>query len=191
MGDGNDNETLASKLDSRAMARPPPSDASFPLFRAIVSLQGERPGEVLDILRLMWTIEHDLNTLSQRMEGHQGIPGSHRAVLRYVSLFPGISASKLSELLQLHPSTLSGVFKQLVAKGLLERREDPDDARRARLHPTPQGQSLLGETLGTVDAVIERVVARSTTAELQATREVLQRLAFELQAELSPPTPHE
>lgn len=161
-----------------------PADASFPLFRAIVALQGERPGEVLDILRLMWTIEHDLNVLSQRMEGHQGIPGSHRAVLRYVSLFPGVSAGKLSELLQLHPSTLSGVFKQLAAKNLLERREDPDDARRARLYPTPTGLAVLGESVGTVDAVIERVVARSTPAELNATREVLQRLALELQAEL-------
>jgi DNA-binding MarR family transcriptional regulator len=165
------------------MARSP-SDASFPLFRAIVALQGERPGEVLDILRLMWTIEHDLNVLSQRMEGHQGIPGSHRAVLRYVSLFPGISASKLSELLQLHPSTLSGVFKQLASKDLLERREDLDDARRARLFPTPAALSVLDESIGTVDAVIERVVARSTPAELQATRAVLQRLAFELQTEL-------
>jgi MarR family transcriptional regulator, organic hydroperoxide resistance regulator len=160
------------------------ADVSFPLFRAIVALQGERPGEVLDILRLMWTIEHDLNVLSQRMEGHQGIPGSHRAVLRYVALFPGISASKLAELLQLHPSTLSGVFKQLISKNLLQRREDPDDARRARLYPTPTGMSVLGESMGTVDAVIERVVARSTPAELNAAREVLQRLAFELQAEL-------
>ena len=162
------------------------ADASFPLFRAIVALQGERPGEVLDILRLMWTIEHDLNQLSKQMEGHQGIPGSHRAVLRYVSLFPGISASKLAELLQLHPSTLSGVFKQLVSKNLLERREDPDDARRARLYPAPTGLAVLGQSLGTVDAVIERVVARSTPAELNAAREVLQRLACELQAELGP-----
>jgi DNA-binding MarR family transcriptional regulator len=166
------------------MARPPPADHPFPLFRAIAALQGERPGEVLDILRLMWTIEHDLNVLSRRMEGNQGIPGSHRAVLRYVSLFPGISASKLSELLQLHPSTLSGVFKRLVTDGMLERREDPDDARRARFHPTPEGQAVLATAAGTVDAVIERVVAGSTTEELQATREVLQRLAFELQSEL-------
>lgn len=167
------------------MARSP-ADASFPLFRAIVALQGERPGEVLDILRLMWTIEHDLNVLSRRMEGHQGIPGSHRAVLRYVSLFPGVSASKLAELLQLHPSTLSGVFKQLIAKNLIERREDPDDARRARLYPTPTGMAVLGDSIGSVDAAIERVVARSTPAELNVAREVLQRLAFELQAELDP-----
>lgn len=165
------------------MARTP-TDASFPLFRAIVALQGEGPGEVLDILRLMWTIEHDLNVLSHRMEGRLGIPGSHRAVLRYVSLFPGISASKLSELLQLHPSTLSGVFKQLVSKNLLERREDPDDARRARFHPTPEGTTVLGQSMDAVEAVIERVVAGSTPADLNVTREVLQRLAFELQAEL-------
>jgi DNA-binding MarR family transcriptional regulator len=161
----------------------PPADASSPLFSAIAALQGERPGEVLELLRLMWTIEHDLNKLSQRMQENLGIVGSHRAVLRYVSLFPGISASKLAEMLQLHPSTLSGVFKQLVAKNLLERREDPDDARRARFHPTPAGMALLSESMGTVDAVIERVVAGSTPAELQATRAVLQRLATELQAE--------
>jgi len=173
------------------MARPPPADHPFPLFAAITALQGERPGEVLDILRLMWTIEHDLNALSQRMEGTQGIPGSHRAVLRYVSLFPGISASKLSELLQLHPSTLSGVFKRLVSDDLLERRECPDDARRARFYPTSKGEAVLEMMAGTADAVIERVVARSTPEELRVTREVLQRLACELQAELCEDNSHE
>ncbi len=166
------------------------ADSSFPLFRAIVALKGEHLGEVLDILRLMWTIEHDLNVLSQQTQGHEGIAGSHRAVLRYVSLFPGISAGKLAEMLQLHPRTLSGVFKKLLAKNLIERREDPNDARRARFHPTPSGMAVLGESLGSVEAVIERVVARSTSAELHATREVLQRLACELQAELGPNAPN-
>lgn len=161
-----------------------PTDDKPSLFGAVSAKLGEGSGDALDILRLMWTIEHDLNTLSRRMESRQGVAGSHRAVLRYVSLFPGISAGKLSELLQLHPSTLSNVFKRLSAAGLLQRRDDEDDARKRRLHVTDAGKAILQETQGTVDAVIERVVAGSQPDQIRATRELLQKLARELQNEL-------
>lgn len=164
---------------------PAPDEPQWPLFAAVKDLLGERSGDALDILRLMWTIEHDLNTLSRRMEMRQGVSGSHRAVLRYVALFPGISAAKLCELLQLHPSTLSNVFKRLQGSGLVERVEDPDDRRRARLQPTTAGIDLLRRSAGTVDAVIERVVLNSPAERLHATREVLQRIAIELQQELA------
>ena len=55
---------------------------------------------------------------------------------------PGITASQLGSLLDLHSSNLVGMVKQLTERGLIDRRPHPDDVRALGLYPTAQGQSL-------------------------------------------------
>src|ERR1041384_3036504 len=84
---------------------------------------------VLDFMRLLWSIEHGLQRMSKRMEGELGITGPQRLVLRVVGRFPNLSASELAHIVRLHPSTITGILKRLVARGLLERTADPADTR--------------------------------------------------------------
>ena len=88
---------------------------------------------VLDFMRLLWDIEHGLQSTSKRMRSTLGITGPQRLVLRVVSQFPGMSAAEAAHVVRLHPSTLTGVIQRLVDKGLLVRDRDPDDTRRMRL----------------------------------------------------------
>ncbi|OOY05537.1 MarR family winged helix-turn-helix transcriptional regulator [Thioclava sp. F28-4] len=58
------------------------------------------------------------------------------SVMRFVGRNPGVSARAAADACRLPTSNFARVLKGLVAKGLLERRSDPQDARIAHLHPT-------------------------------------------------------
>jgi predicted ArsR family transcriptional regulator len=73
---------------------------------------------VLDFLRLLWSIEHRLQSTSKRMGTTLGITAPQRLVLRIVSQYPDISAGELAHVVRLHPSTITGILQRLVAKGL-------------------------------------------------------------------------
>src|SRR6201995_2538103 len=81
----------------------------------------------LDFLRLLWSVEHHLQSTSKFMGARIGITGPQRLVLKVVALYPGISATEVAELLRLHPSTITGILQRLATKRLLLRAKDPID----------------------------------------------------------------
>ncbi len=138
-------------------------------------------GATLDFMRVLWAVDHALQSRSKRMEAEVGITGPQRLVLRLVGRFPEKSAGQLAELLQIHPSTLTGVLKRLVARGALGREIDPHDARRMRLELTDSGKQLDAHQAGTVELAVRRALARVDSEQIAAAREVLLALAEELQ----------
>src|SRR2546428_6839463 len=102
--------------------------------------KGPPLGGVLDFMRLLWAVDHALQSASKRMESAFGMTGPQRLVVRIVGRFPGIAAGRVAEILHVHPSTLTGVLKRLEARGILQRKPDPRDARRALFLLTRQGR---------------------------------------------------
>ena len=137
-------------------------------------------GEALEFMRLVWAVDHGLQSLSKRMEATLGLTGPQRLVVRLVGRFPGISAGKLAQLMHVHPSTLTGVLKRLEKRGLLERKSDPLDARRALFQLTQAGRTLDVPASGTVEAAVTRVLGRMSRARILGAQEVLTALADEL-----------
>src|SRR5215211_6021287 len=135
--------------------------------------EGAPLGEVLEFMRLLWSIDHGLQTTSKRMEVTLGITGLQRMVLRLVGRLPRISAGRLARLLHVHPSTLTGVLKRLDEKALLVRGVDPLDARRALFTLTARGRALDVPATGTVEAAVQRALARISGAKIATAREVL------------------
>ncbi len=142
--------------------------------------QGPALGRVLDFMRLLWALDHGLQSTSKRMEATLGVTGPQRLVLRIVGQFPGTSAGEVASILHIHPSTLTGVLKRLQARGLIEREPDPTDARRSRLKLTAQGQVLNRTRSGTVEAAVRRVLAQLEPDKVQVVQEVLGLLAEEV-----------
>src|SRR5437016_12619726 len=99
-------------------------------------------GAVLDFMRLLWAVDHSLQSASKRMESTFGITGPQRLVVRIVGRFPGIAAGRVAEILHVHPSTLTGILKRLEMRGILQRPADPRDARRALFGLTAKGRKL-------------------------------------------------
>jgi len=142
-----------------------------------------RLGQTLDFLRLLWALDHALQSRSKRMNASYGVTGPQRLVLRVVARYDGLSAGELARLLFLHPSTISVVLGRLVERGLVTRTNDPDDHRRAVLRLTAAGRGLDGARTGTVEGPVVRALQRLSSADLAATRRVLTGLLDELRRE--------
>jgi DNA-binding MarR family transcriptional regulator len=134
----------------------------------------------LKLLRVLWALDHALNARSKAMGREIGLTGPQRTALRLVGLSPGISSGELAAELHLHPSTLTGVLERLVRRGLLERKADPFDARRALLRLTPAGAKLLQRRKNTIEEVVRIALQKESKAELRTLVEVLARITAAL-----------
>ena len=135
---------------------------------------------VLDFMRLLWSIEHRLQSTSKLMEADLGVTGPQRLVLRIVSRSPGISAGELAHAVRLHPSTITGILQRLVRKGLLVRDHDPTDSRRVRLRVRDRARPLTRWSAGTVESAVASVLERISSRRLQHARQVLLSIAAAL-----------
>jgi len=140
---------------------------------------GEPLGPVLEFMKLLWALDHGLQSTSKRMEASYGITGPQRLVVRIVGRFPGISAGALAEVLHVHPSTLTGVLRRLETRGIIQRKADPGDARRALFGLTPRGRKVDTLRAGTVESAVRRVLAR-LPAEAAAAQRILSAITSEL-----------
>ena len=139
-----------------------------------------RLGPVLEFMRALWALDHALQSASKRMETRLGVTAPQRLVVRIVGRFPGISAGEVAEILHVHPSTLTGVLKRLEARGIVNRRTDPTDARRALLALTARGRELDRLRSGTVEAVVRRVLQRLPSGSVRSARALAEALTAAL-----------
>ena len=144
-----------------------------------------RLGRVLEFMRVLWAVDHALQSTSKWMEVLLGVTGPQRLVIRMIGCFPGVSAGALAELLHVHPSTLTGVLRRLADRGAIRRTADPHDSRRALFWLTTRGLRVDRLRSGTVEAAITRALGRASARNLGAARGMLTRVALELDREVA------
>lgn len=142
-----------------------------------------RLGKVLDFMRLLWSVDHGLQSLSKRMDARLGVTGPQRLVIRIVGRFPDISPGEIADILKVHKSTLTGVLQRLEERGLIERKASPEDRRRALVRLTAAGQKVNAVRSGTVEAALRRAINKLPVDKLAAAEAVLASIASELQRE--------
>jgi DNA-binding MarR family transcriptional regulator len=143
-------------------------------------------GKVLDFMRLIWALDHGLQSLSKRMQATLGLTGPQRVALRVLGRRPGISAGALADVLRLHPSTLTGILRRLEERGLVRRTHDPEDRRRVLLTLTPRGRKLDVPSPGTIEAVVARILAAIPEARLRPAADLLAAVAAALLEQSAP-----
>ncbi|MGH7639576.1 MAG: MarR family winged helix-turn-helix transcriptional regulator [Candidatus Dormibacteria bacterium] len=87
-------------------------------------------------------VRHLRRSLRHQARGHQpfqALSGAHRELTDLVEEAPGLTVSEAAGGLHLAPNTVSTLVSQLARLDLLERRNDPGDARLTRLWPTKAG----------------------------------------------------
>ncbi|MCG3192836.1 MAG: hypothetical protein DIJKHBIC_02083 [Thermoanaerobaculia bacterium] len=139
-------------------------------------------GDVLDFMKLLWGLDHNLQRVSKAMTGKLGVTGPQRLVLRIVALFPDIPAGGIASVLRLHPSSVTVLLNRLESEGFLARKQDPGDARRIKLRVTARGQRVASQTQGTVESVMKTVLSRFPPETVRAAGEVLAAIGAELAA---------
>ena len=156
---------------------------------------GESPalpplGTLLEFMRLVWTIDRGFGSASRRIALPRGITVPQHLVMRVVGRLPGISAGQLARILHAHPSTLTGVLRQLERRGLLSRRADPRDGRRAALGLTEKGWRLDAAAGGAVEEAVHRALGGLPAREVRAAVRVLHVLAGVLEGREVDPWRH-
>ena len=137
-------------------------------------------GPVLSFMRALWGVNHGLESTSRRMKSALGVTGPERMVIRLVGRYPGIASGELARILRVHPSTLTGLLKRLVMRGLLSRTTDSIDARRALFTLTTQGAAVDKHRRGTVEAAVTAALEALPRREVDVALEVLDVLARSL-----------
>ena len=137
---------------------------------------------VLEFLRLLWSIEHGLQRRSKKMESELGITGPQRLVLRVVGRYPDLSPGDLAQTLKLHPSTITGILQRLVSKGLIERRRDPTDTRRARLRLKRGAARHTKVTRGTIEQAVTAALKDAGPRNVRVGRQLLAEIARRMNA---------
>jgi DNA-binding MarR family transcriptional regulator len=155
------------------MRRPAPETPEYPL------------GPALDFLQRLWHLNQALEKLSSRMEKKLGVTAQARLVVRCIGKYPGLTAGQLARLLHVDPGTVSAALNRLELKGLLERRQDPRDKRRAALGLTPKGRKLDRPAQGTVEDAVERLLRSCSKADIEATVKVIGQLTLLLSDQAS------
>jgi MarR family transcriptional regulator, transcriptional regulator for hemolysin len=128
-----------------------------------------------------------LRTYANSKGGQFGITRAQWAVLARLDRFEGLKQSELAEMLDLQPITLTRLLDRLCARGLVERRPDPNDRRANRLYLTTAarpllerlgelGEELMATAIAGVDrAAIERMVAQLATVKENLRHAIAQR----------------
>jgi len=117
----------------------------------------ERAGELWEqqvgdatSMRLATSIMRVHQILSSRLDATLkpfGITFARYEVLRLLSFSStgSLPLSKIGERLMVHPTSVTNLIDRLVADGLVDRRIDPSDRRRALASLTDEGQRVLDE----------------------------------------------
>jgi DNA-binding MarR family transcriptional regulator len=115
----------------------------------------ERLGPVLGFMRALWQVNHALESRSKRMKARFGVSGPERLALRIIGELPGISPGRLAAILHVDPSSLTAMLRRLVARRLVSRSRNPEDARSAHLRLTKDGERFDELRSGTVESAVK------------------------------------
>jgi len=136
--------------------------------------------DALQFLQRLLHLTHAIQVRSRRMMHKLGVTSPQRVAVRIIGQVPGISPREIATRLGLHPSTLTGVLARLARDGLIDRRPDPSDGRRSQLWLTRSGRKIDREHRGTVEAAVERALARADRAMVEHTEQMIRLLIAEL-----------
>ncbi|MEN4922905.1 MarR family transcriptional regulator [Achromobacter spanius] len=92
----------------------------------------------------------------------------------------GVRQGALAEALGVEGPSLVRVLDQLVAAGLMERREDPHDRRARTLHLTDAGQALRAQVEDVLVELRRRIFNGVSESDLEACQRVFETLKVSL-----------
>ena len=138
---------------------------------------------VLDFMRLMWSVDHEMQRVSKRMMTRIGLTAPQRLAVRLIGQHPSLTLGTLAQLLHLHPGTVTGIVRRLEKARLVTRTRNDTDTRRVHLTLTAAGQRINRRRKGTVEAAVRRGLDNVSRQDRASASRVLLLLAKELAAE--------
>jgi DNA-binding MarR family transcriptional regulator len=101
----------------------------------------------------------------------------HFGVMTMVAAHPGMSQQQLHEKTAIDPSSMVAVIDELEARGLAERRPDPEDRRTRAIFLTELGEQTLQRVRGLAAGLQRDFFGALTAEELRTLHALLRKLA--------------
>src|SRR5580692_1929252 len=98
-----------------------------------------------DFLILLHDVARMLRTRFDQRARNHGMTRAQWVILARLSRQPGLSQNEMASLCEVEPITVARLVDRLEARGLVERRADPDDRCIWRLHLLPGADTILEE----------------------------------------------
>ena len=92
----------------------------------------------------------------------------HLHVLTVLQVHGPLPMSKLADELDVSVASLTGIIDRMEARGLVERRREPDDRRVIIVHRTDAGDAVFGEMAAERRKHLEALFDRMTDEELES-----------------------
>lgn len=113
-----------------------------------------------DLLVLLSDVARMVRTEADRRARSHGMTRAQWVMLSRLERQPGLTQKELAELLEVEPITVARLADRLEARGLLERRPDPQDRRCWRLHLLPAAKPVLDELVSQKEQLIQLLTAK-------------------------------
>jgi DNA-binding MarR family transcriptional regulator len=107
---------------------------------------------------------------------HDGVPIAQIGVLRQLADEPGLSGAQLARRLLISPQGARTALTALERRGLVERRQDPDNGRILQAYLSPRGREVATGFIAEAVAAQAAVFGVLDTDEQKALRELLGRV---------------
>jgi DNA-binding MarR family transcriptional regulator len=126
-------------------------------------------------------LRQTVGRLIRRLRAEPGPPVAQMTVLSRLGRDGAASVSDLAAAERMRPQSMAPIVRDLEQAGLVQRRPDPDDGRRALVELTPAGAETLGATRARredwLTATLDQELDREERERLRAALELLGRLA--------------
>jgi DNA-binding MarR family transcriptional regulator len=113
-----------------------------------------------DLLILLSDVARMIKTEADRRARAHGMTRAQWVMLGRLERQPGMTQKELAELLEVEPITVARLADRLEARGLIERRPDPQDRRCWRLHLLPAANPVLDELVCQKESLVELLTAK-------------------------------
>jgi DNA-binding MarR family transcriptional regulator len=141
------------------------------------------PAAILDFIRRMWAVDHELHRVSKRMVDRIGLTAPQRLAVRFIGQQSGVTLGQLAEVLHLHAGTVTGIVRRLEELELVVQTRDAEDTRRRHVTLTAKGRQIDRRRKGTVEAAVLKTAQMATPQQMAAAAHVMDVLAKNLAAE--------
>src|SRR3954452_1353539 len=136
----------------------------------------------IDTGTLAHELRETLGRLVRRLRAEPGqLPAAQSIVLARLDREGPASTSDLAAAEHMRPQSMAQIVRDLETAGLVSRRPDPDDGRRALVEPTPEGARRLAaqreKREGWLAETLERDLSAAEQKTLREALALLRRIA--------------
>lgn len=128
----------------------------------------------LEVVELIGTVVARYHSEYEQAAAKHALTGAQARVLGLLCLEP-MPMRRIAQKLRCEPSNITGIVDRLEARGLVERRPDPNDRRVKLAAPTEEGRGTARRLRDSLDFAREPL-AQLSAEERTVLRDLLQRM---------------